>query len=61
MVSELQTLLDASMESSLTILMLVLAYKIYKMKVDLSSKCFKKDGNGIEITTHNEGGADDIV
>lgn len=54
--SELKNILDAGLEGALTLFLLVCSYKVYRMKCDLASKCFKTDGdNGVEIVAHNPG------
>jgi hypothetical protein len=53
--------IDLSVEGALSILIFVIAYKIYKMKIKTHSGCcIKKDngsgsGNGIIIDTQNSG------
>jgi len=50
--------IDLSVEGALSILIFVLAYKIYKMKIKTHSGCcIKKDGsgNGITLDTQNSG------
>jgi len=56
--SELREIMDMSLESMAALLILVLAYKIYKIKVTTSSQCLNKDGNGVAIITENPGGED---
>ena len=59
--NELRDILDVGLEGALTIFLIVCSYKVYKMKCDTSSKCFKSDGeNGLEITTHNPGGEEAV-
>ena len=53
--------MDLGLEGALTVFLLVCTYKVYKMKCDIASKCFKTDGdNGLEITTHNPGGEEPL-
>ena len=49
--------IDLSIEGALSILIFVIAYKIYKMRVKTHSACcIKKDnGSGIIIDTQNSG------
>ena len=48
--------IDLSVEGSLSILIFVIAYKIYKMKIKTHSGCcIKKDGSGIIIDSQNSG------
>ena len=48
--------IDLSIEGSLSILIFVIAYKIYKMKIKTHSGCcIKKDGSGIIIDSQNSG------
>lgn len=48
--------IDLSLEGSLSILIFVIAYKIYKMRVKTHSGCcLKKDGSGMIIDTQNSG------
>ena len=56
--SELREIMDMSLESVAAVLILVLAYKIYKIKITTTSQCLNKDGNGVAITTENSGGED---
>ena len=53
---------DLSLEGALSILIFVIAYKIYKMRVKTHSGCcLKKDGtgNGIVLETANSGVSDE--
>ena len=48
--------IDLSVEGALSILIFVIAYKIYKMKIKTHSGCcIKKDGSGIIIDSQNSG------
>ena len=50
--------IDLSIEGSLSILIFVIAYKLYRMKIKTKSGCcLKKDGtgNGIILQTANSG------
>ena len=55
MSESIRDIVDIGLEGVLVILLLTISYKIYKMKCDFSSSCFKKDDNGITIQTHNSG------
>ena len=55
MSESIKDIVDIGLEGVLVILLLTISYKIYKMKCDFSSSCFKKDDNGITIQTHNSG------
>ena len=47
---------DLSLEGSLSILIFVIAYKIYKMRVKTHSGCcLKPNGSGVIIDTQNSG------
>ena len=55
MSDDIKSIVDIGLEGAAVILLLTVSYKIYKMKCDFSSSCFKKDDNGIMIQTHNSG------
>ena len=55
MSEDVKDIVDIGLEGVLVILLLTVSYKIYKMKCDFTSSCFKKDDNGITIQTHNSG------
>ena len=44
-----------SLEGSFSVLLIVLAYKIYKMKIQSHSGCCLEKGNGIVLNTQNSG------
>ena len=44
-----------SLEGSFSVLLMVLAYKIYKMKIKSHSGCCLEKGNGITIDSQNSG------
>lgn len=50
-----KTILDGGLETSGMILLCVLAYKIYKMKITSESDCCS---GCLKLKTENEGGAD---
>ena len=56
MSDDIKDIVDIGIEGAFVIFLLVVSYKLYKMKCDLNSSCFKKDDNGITIETHNSGG-----
>ena len=57
---EIKEIAQLGLEGAVTILVFVIAFKIYKMKCDASSRCFqgRKEDNGLEIITHNGGAGD---
>jgi hypothetical protein len=60
MSESIRDIVDIGLEGVLVILLLTISYKIYRMKCDFSSSCFKKDDNGITIQTHNSGEEESI-
>ena len=56
MSSIVETILDGGLETSGMILLCVLAYKIYKMKIHSESDCCS---GCLKLKTENEGGADE--
>jgi len=57
MISEVKFIIDAGLEGSAIILLCVISYKIYKMKIHTTSKCC---GDAIEIKTENDSGENNI-
>ena len=57
---EIREIAQLGLEGAGTVLLFVIAFKIYKMKCDSSSRCFhgRKEDNGLEIITHNGGAGD---
>jgi len=55
MSDDIKSIVDIGLEGAAVILLLTISYKIFKMKCDFNSSCFKKDDNGITIQTHNSG------
>ncbi len=53
---DVKEITDLGIEGAFIILICVISYKIYKMKSTCDSSCFKKDDNGIDIHTENNGG-----
>ena len=58
-------MVSLSVEGSLSLMLMVIAYKIYRMKIRTHSGCCMKDGNGNGFTldTQNSGvsSEDDII
>tara|TARA_Y100000114_G_scaffold5353_1_gene4405 strand:- start:535 stop:714 length:180 start_codon:yes stop_codon:yes gene_type:complete len=53
---EINDVAELGLEGAGVLLICVIAFKIYRMKCNLDSKCFKNEGeNGIEIHTQNSG------
>ena len=52
-----------TLEGSLSLMLIVFAYKIYRMKIQSHSGCCLEKGNGIVFQTQNSGvtSEDDIV
>jgi hypothetical protein len=50
--SDILFILEAGFEGALVLLVGVIAYKIYKMKISTQSKCC---GDAVEINTENDG------
>ena len=52
-----------SLEGSFSVLLIVLAYKLYRMKIQSHSGCCLDSGNGIVLSTQNSGvsSEDDIL
>ena len=60
MSEDIKSIVDIGLEGAAVVLLLTVSYKIYKMKCDFNSSCFKKDDNGITIQTHNSGEEESI-
>lgn len=59
---DINDIIGLSVEGSLSLMLVVVAYKIYRMKIQSHSGCcLKKDGsgNGITIDTKNSGVSDE--
>ena len=52
-------IMSLSVEGSLSLMLVVLAYKLYKMKIKSHSGCCLESGNGIVLTTANSGVSND--
>ena len=52
-----------SLEGTFSILLLTIAYKLYKMKIKPHSGCCLKENNGVILDTQNSGvsSEDDII
>ena len=52
-----------SLEGSFSVLLMVLAYKLYRMKIQSHSGCCLDSGNGIVLSTQNSGvsAEDDVL
>ena len=52
-----------SLEGTFSVLLLTIAYKLYKMKIKSHSGCCLESGNGIVLSTQNSGvsSEDDIL
>jgi hypothetical protein len=53
----IQQILTSGLEGSTLIFLLVISYKVYKMKIKTKSNCC---GDSFNLETENEGGAQDI-
>ncbi len=60
---DINDFIGLSVEGSLSLILVVLAYKIYKMKIQSHSGCCLDSGNGIVLETANGGvnSEDDIL
>ena len=60
---DINDVIGLSVEGSLSLILVVLAYKIYKMKIQSHSGCCLEKGNGITIDSQNSGvtAEDDIL
>ena len=61
---DINDIIGLSVEGSLSLILVVLAYKIYKMKIKSHSGCCLENGlNGIVVNTANSGvnSEDDIL
>jgi hypothetical protein len=52
---DINDIIGLSVEGSLSLILVVLAYKIYKMKIQSHSGCCLDSGNGIVLETQNSG------
>ena len=56
-------MISLTLEGSLSLMLVVLAYKLYKMRIQSHSGCCLDKGNGIVVNTANSGvnSEDDIL
>jgi hypothetical protein len=52
---EADQIVNLGLEGSLSLMLVVLAYKLYKMKIKSHSGCCLDKGNGIVLETQNSG------
>ena len=52
-------MVNLSLEGAFSILLLTLAYKLYRMKIKSHSGCCLEKGNGIVLNTQNSGVSDE--
>ena len=52
---EINDIISLGLEGSLSMMLIVLAYKIYKMKIKSHSGCCLDKGNGVVLETTNSG------
>ena len=55
MTNELQQITEIGLEGAGVILIMVICYKLLKMKSSCDSVCFRKNENGVEIHLENSG------
>ena len=60
---EVSDIMSLSVEGSLSVMLVEVAYKIYKMKIQSHSGCCLESGNGVILETANSGvsNEDDIL
>lgn len=60
---EADQIVNLGLEGSLSLILVVLAFKLYKMRIQSHSGCCLENGNGIVLQTQNSGvsSEDDIV
>ena len=60
---DINDIIGLSVEGSLSLILVVLAFKIYRMKIKSHSGCCLDSGNGIVLDTQNSGvnSEDDIL
>ena len=56
-------IIGLSVEGSLSLMLVVLAYKLYKMRIQSHSGCCLESGNGVVLETQNSGvsSEDDVL
>ena len=60
---EIRDIMSLSVEGSLSLMLVVFAYKLYKMRIQSHSGCCLESGNGVIFNTTNSGvsNEDDIL
>ena len=60
---DINDVIGLSVEGSLSLMLVVLAYKLYKMRIQSHSGCCLEKGNGIVFNTANSGvtSEDDVL
>ena len=60
---EADQIVNLGLEGSLSLMLMVFAYKLYKMRIQSHSGCCLENGNGIVLDTTNAGvsAEDDII
>ena len=60
---DINDIIGISVEGSLSLMLVVLAYKLYRMKIQSHSGCCLENGNGIVLQTQNSGvsAEDDVL
>ena len=56
-------IMSLSVEGSLSLMLVVFAYKLYKMRIQSHSGCCLESGNGVVLDTQNSGvsSEDDVL
>ena len=52
---DINDIIGLSVEGSLSLMLVVVAYKIYRMRIQSHSGCCLDSGNGIVLNTQNSG------
>ena len=52
---DINDIIGLSVEGSLSLMLVVLAYKLYRMKIKSHSGCCLEKGNGFVLNTQNSG------
>ena len=52
---DINDVIGLSVEGSLSLMLVVVAYKLYKMRIQSHSGCCLENGNGITIDSQNSG------
>ena len=56
---EIHDIMSLSVEGSLSLMLVVFAYKLYKMRIQSHSGCCLESGNGVVLETTNSGVSND--